>query len=86
MFFQEREYNFHEFFVHEFDAQAYNQKLLNKMNVLNAHKTIPEKEWEVASLYLTFAFRKRKDTNHVQHTREVQQGRFIRDEDVKVLV
>jgi hypothetical protein len=48
---------FHDFFMTEVVAEN-NQQLLQRMRVLDQHGRVPEEEWEVAGLYVVFAFGK----------------------------
>ena len=75
--------DFHEFFVYEHDKRAQRQ-LLNQMRVLNEQHTIPLEEWEIASLYLVFVFRKMDKTESVE--RKTPLPKRITPEDIVVIV
>jgi len=77
------EMDFHEFFVYEHDKRAQRQ-LLNQMRVLNEQHTIPLEEWEIASLYLVFVFRKMDKTESVE--RKTPLPKRITPEDIVVIV
>jgi len=77
------EMDFHEFFVYEHDKSK-QKDLLQRMRVLNEQHTIPLEEWEIASLYLVFVFRKTAKTDHVE--RKSPSAKRVAPEDVIVLV
>jgi len=77
----EEQANFHRFYRESIQNDEFKQ-LARRMRVFPDNGKLSNDEWEVAGLYMAFAFRKKEDPNWVNQLYQSEEPRSIQNNEI----